>query len=162
MPHPRPGRRIPHRRARTSRSPVLPREVRRSFSQESNFHFKLPVPALKFPDPLVIRRIGRNRLTRELFLVRLHPKAEGCIVHPELSRYLGDRQRRLDHSSGGLFLELRSIFFAFWHLIPFPSGKESYWIPVRKVRGTSVAQVHALLANAAATALSASAIETRA
>src|ERR1700742_4991145 len=117
---------------------MLPREVRRSFSEEGYFHFKFAVTALKFPDPLVIRHAFRDRLTGELFLIRLHPEAQGGIVHAEFSRHLCDRKRVFDHSSGGLFLELRSIGLALWHLIPFLSRSESYWIPVRKVWGTSV------------------------
>src|SRR5690348_3621235 len=117
---------------------MLPREVRRSFSEEGYFHFKFAVTALKFPDPLVIRRAFRDRLTGELFLIRLHPEAQGGIVHAEFSRHLCDRKRVFDHSSGGLFLELRSIGLALWHLIPFLSRSESYWIPVLKVWGTSV------------------------
>jgi hypothetical protein len=35
--------------------------------------------------------------------------------------YLGNRQRVLDDSSGGLLLELRRVDFASWHSIPFLS-----------------------------------------
>src|SRR5579875_2771279 len=123
MPLPRPGWRIPHRRTRTSRSPLLLREVRRSFSEERDFHFKLTVTALQFPDPLVIRHSFRERLSRSLLPVRLHPEAQRSIVHSEFPRYLGNRQRVIDHLSGGLLLKLVSISFRFpRHLIPFLSG----------------------------------------
>ena len=59
---------------------MLPREVRRGFFEERVFHLKLADAAFQFPDPLVVRHIGRQRLPREFLPVRLHPESERGIV----------------------------------------------------------------------------------
>src|SRR5947209_14794786 len=111
MPLPRPGRRIPHRRTRTSRSPLLLREIRRGFSEERNFHLEFPVTPLKFQDPLIIGRSLRDRLAGGLLPVRFHPESQSRIVNPEFPRHLGNRKRTIDHLPGGLLLELSTVTF---------------------------------------------------
>src|SRR5579859_4699318 len=119
---------------------MLPREVRCCFFQERVFHLKVAYPALEFPDPLIVRHIGRQRLTREFPPVCLHPEPERSIIDIEFSRHFGNRPRRrgVDHFPDGLLLELRSVRLRFSrHLIPFLSGENPIGSPVRKIWGTS-------------------------
>src|SRR5205085_3779239 len=109
----------------TSRSPLLFREIRRSFSEEGYFHFKFSVAALELTDPLAVRCLVRDRLPAFLFPVRLDPEAQCGIVHSEFPRHLGNRQRVIDHLLGGLILELGSVLFRFSrHSLPRPFPNE--------------------------------------
>jgi hypothetical protein len=89
--------------------------------------------------PLGILHIRWKRIPGMLLAVILHPETERCIIDTELPRYLGNRQRVIDHLPGGLLLKLGRVSFPFsWHLFPFLSRRILFGSPVREQRGTSL------------------------
>ena len=54
--------------------PLLPREVRRRFFQNTFSKLKLADTALQFPDPLAVGHIGRQLPPGEFPPVRLYPE----------------------------------------------------------------------------------------
>src|SRR6266487_6621218 len=123
---------------------MLPREVRGCFFQERQFHLQFPVTALQFQQPRPVRHFQRQLFPRMLLPVCFHPESESGIVYLEFAGHRSDRPREVDHHFDCLFLELRRIPFGILaprHLIPHPFRRRSYWIPVRKLRGTSTIEI---------------------
>src|SRR6266487_2590201 len=119
---------------------MLPREVRGCFFQERQFHLQFPVTALQFQQPRPVRHFQRQLFPRMLLPVCFHPESESGIVYLEFAGHRSDGPREVDHHFDCLFLELWRIPFGILaprHLIPHPFRRRSYWIPVRKLRGTS-------------------------
>src|SRR6266481_3098808 len=117
---------------------MLLREVRRGFSEESQFHFQVADTALQFLYPFRFRHSGWKRIPRYSLPVCFNPEPESGIIDTELAGDLGDRQGVIDHLLGGLFLKFRTVPFRFPRHFPVPFRVRSYWIPVRKPGGTSV------------------------
>src|SRR5579863_3506904 len=119
---------------------MLLREVRRGFSEESQFHFQVADTTLQFLYPFRFRHSGWKRIPCYSLPVCFNPEPESGIIDTELAGDLGDRQGVIDHLLGGLFLKFRTVPFRFPRHFPVPFRVRSYWIPVRKPGGTSVAK----------------------
>src|SRR5579863_2371382 len=116
---------------------MLLREVRRGFSEESQFHFQVADTTLQFLYPFRFRHSGWKRIPCYSLPVCFNPEPESGIIDTELAGDLGDRQGVIDHLLGGLFLKFRTVPFRFPRHFPVPFRVRSYWIPVRKPGGTS-------------------------
>src|SRR5579863_5335605 len=117
---------------------MLLREVRRGFSEESQFHFQVADTTLQFLYPFRFRHSGWKRIPCYSLPVCFNPEPESGIIDTELAGDLGDRQGVIDHLLGGLFLKSRTVPFRFPRHFPVPFRVRSYWIPVRKPGGTSL------------------------
>src|SRR5487761_1306041 len=114
---------------------MLLREVRRGFSEESQFHFQVTDTALQFFYPFLLRHPGRKRIPRYSLPVRFNPEPERSIIDTELASDLGDRQGVINHLLGGLFLKFRTVPFRFSRHFPVPFPGEILLDPCPETGG---------------------------